>query len=163
MKIKNVVTSSELGDRKKDIVVWGSSYVTGIEVIDMQHRELVVLTNNLYHACLAGKEDVVGPVFKKTMDSLVKYVREHFSAEQVLLEKIGFPGYRDHKKLHDELIIQIVDAAKEYGQGRKFTPNHFVRTLKDWIFGHIAVNDKIYSAYVKEQVKKGHLKREDLC
>jgi hemerythrin len=44
----------------------------------------------------------------------------------------------------------------------KFVPNNFVRTLKDWVFGHIAVYDKLYRAYVTEQLRKGELTEKEL-
>jgi hemerythrin len=118
--------------------------------------ELVNLTNQLYRACLTSSEKA-GMVFKKAMGVMVEYVRFHFSAEQQLLKLINYPDWQSHKKQHDHLVIQILDAANEYNEGRKFTPNNFVRSLKEWVFGHIAVCDQMYAAYVKEQKNKGLL------
>ena len=132
------------------IVTWNKTYATGIELIDTQHRKLVSLTNELYRACLSGND---GDVFREAMKSMVEYVRFHFSAEQKLLEHINFPGHSNHKKQHDTLILNILDAVQDYKEGRPFVPNNFVRTLKDWVFGHIAVHDKIYAAYYAEQEK----------
>ena len=138
------------------IVIWDNSYATGIELIDSQHKELVTLTNQLYQACI-NEEEAVEDAFKEAMSRMVEYVRFHFSAEQQLLERIGFPNHKSHKELHDALVKNILKAAKEYDMGRKFVPNNFVRVLKDWVFGHIAFHDKFYAAYVAEQKKKGLL------
>ena len=142
--------------KKSEIVIWEDKYATGIEMIDNQHRQLVELTNQLYLACLAGDE-VLNTVFKDAMSRMVEYVRFHFSAELKLLSAINYPDYHNHKKMHDNLVNDILEAAKEYNEGRKFVPNNFVRTLKDWVFGHIAVYDKIYAAYVADQKWKGLL------
>jgi hemerythrin len=144
------------GPEAAQIVIWGDKYATGIALIDKQHRELVVLTNELYQACL-GRSDLVETAFKNAMSRMVEYVRFHFSEELELLQRIKYPDYAEHKRQHENLIKDILEAANEYKEGRKFVPNHFVRTLKDWVFGHIAVSDKIYSAYVHEQKKKGLL------
>ena len=138
------------------IVSWSESYATGIELIDNQHKELVRLTNELYQACMKGNE-ALNTVFKDAMSRMVEYVRFHFTAELELLHRINYPQYKEHKKQHDSLIVQILDAAKEYNEGRKFIPNNFVRTLKDWVFSHIAVCDMIYAGYVREQIRKGLL------
>ena len=143
------------------IVAWDDSYATGIQLIDQQHMELVSLTNELYSACLSGR-DTAGPVFKKVMSRMVEYVRFHFSAEMELLKKVNYPNYNHHKSLHDALVKQILSAVKEFNEGQKYAPNHFVRTLKDWIFGHIVIEDRIYASYIAGMRKKGLIEDKDL-
>ena len=143
------------------IVTWEEHFATGITFLDNQHKELISLTNSLYQACLSGDESV-GVAFKEAMGKMVNYVRFHFSAELDLLRKIKYPAYKNHKSEHDYLIKQILNAAKEYDKGKKFVPHQFVRTLKDWVFSHIAFTDKLYSTYVAEQVQKGLLNTKDL-
>ena len=147
-----VITEAE----GSEIVSWSDKYATGIELIDKQHHQLVDLTNELYRACLSGGEERL-TVFKDAMSRMVEYVRYHFTAELKLLDAIKYPDYNNHKKMHDDLVHEILTASNTYDDGKKFVPNHFVRTLKDWVFGHIAVYDKIYAAYAAEQRKKGLL------
>ena len=156
MKIKKESFDSSVAPCDIEFVKWEDKYVTGIKLIDSQHRELVILANQLYQACCGGNEEV-GTVFKDSMSRMVEYVRFHFGAEQSLLERINFPYHREHKAKHDALVKKILAAAMDYNEGKKFVPNQFVRTLKDWVFGHIAVEDKIYAAYAREQTKKGLL------
>ena len=138
------------------IISWEEVYVVGIEQIDHQHKELVSLVNQLFQACLEGNEHVA-ETFKETMSSMVDYVRFHFTAEQKLLTRINYPNFIEHKKQHDTLVLDILNAAKEYNEGKKFIPNNFVRTLRDWVLSHIAVSDKSYAAYIQEQKHKGLL------
>jgi hemerythrin len=143
-------------DNSLHIVYWENKFATGIELIDAQHKKLVDLTNGLYQACHAGSKSV-DAVFKEDMSRMVEYVRYHFTAEQELLKRINYPGYLDHKRQHDTLVKQILEAAKEYNEGKKFVPQNFVKTLKDWIFSHIAISDQVYAVYVHEQKKQGLL------
>jgi hemerythrin len=144
-----------------DVVVWDEKYSTGIALIDSQHKELFSLTNELFRACLYGDEILKG-VFKETMGRMVEYVRFHFSAEQELLQRIKYPDYQEHKKQHDAMIRDILGAVKEHSEGRKFVPNHFVRTLRDWILSHIALTDKLYATYIESQKKKGLLSDREI-
>jgi hemerythrin len=139
-----------------EIVSWSDKYATGIELIDSQHHQLVNLTNELYRACLSGGEERL-TVFKEAMSRMVDYVRFHFTAELKLLEAVKYPDYNNHKKMHNDLVEEILTASNTYDDGKKFVPNKFVRTLKDWVFGHIAVYDKLYAAFVAEQKTKGVL------
>ena len=161
MKIKNDAITNVSESNNVQVVEWGPMYVTGIKLIDGQHKELVNLTNQLYHACM-NRDEYLGLVFKDTMGRMVEYVRFHFSAENELLERIGFPDYHDHKKQHETLIKNILAAAKSYDEGNRFMPNIFVHTLKEWVFGHIAISDKNYSAFVSEQKKKGLLSDKEI-
>jgi hemerythrin len=143
-------------DETKEIVLYSNVYKTGIELIDNQHKELVNLTNELYQACLAGTE-AAGAKFKETMGRMVEYVRFHFTFEMTLLERVKYPHCKEHKSQHDTLVKNILEAASEFNSGKHFVANNFVRTLKDWIFGHIDIFDREYSAYILEQLSKGLL------
>jgi hemerythrin len=138
------------------IVEWDEKYSTGIELIDSQHKQLVHLTNELYQACMGGDEEL-GTVFKEAMGRMVEYVRFHFGAEQEMLQRIKYPNYTEHVKLHTDLIKQIIEASNNFNKGKHFIANRFVMTLRDWILGHIGYYDKVYAAYVADQKKKGLL------
>jgi len=150
-------------DKKKPsaIVIWDGKYNTGIELIDGQHYELIILTNKLYNACFED-DDELKTVFKSAMSSLVGYVRFHFDAELRLLNAVNYPDYLSHKKMHEDLVKNILEAVQDYNEGKKFVPNNLVRTLKDWIFSHIAVYDRMYSIYVMNQIKNGALSVKSL-
>ena len=156
MKIKTDLAEQAIGPSNTDMVTWSDLYATGIELIDEQHKELVNLTNQLFQACRTG-QGAVEVVFKDAMHRMVDYVRFHFGMEQKLLEQIKFPQCKDHIREHESLVKDILEAAKEFDAGKKYTAHNFVRTLKDWVFSHIAISDKIYAAYVQEEKKKGLL------
>jgi len=145
-----------------DMIIWDNKYITGIELIDNQHKQLVDLTNKLYTSCLSGEKEI-NDIFKNAMSRIVEYVIHHFATELELLKKINFPQYHDHKVKHDTLIKEILSAANDYKEGKQFVPNHFVRTLKDWILSHVAVYDKEYALYVKDQKRLGLLTDEMLA
>ena len=147
-----------------EIVTWEENFSTGIELVDKQHRELVDLTNHLYQACIAGNDQMdLDLVFKDTMSHMVEYVRCHFTAEQELMKRVNYPNYDLHKMQHDYFIKRIIVSAADYESGRKFAPNIFVRTLKDWVYSHIALYDKSYADYVADQRQRGLLPDECLA
>ncbi|MDR2576345.1 MAG: bacteriohemerythrin [Treponema sp.] len=148
-------------DNNKDMVVWDEKYATGIDLIDTQHKELFILTNELFRACMGDNKALKG-VFTETMGRMVDYVRFHFSAEQEILHRIKYPEYKEHKKQHEKLIRDIIKAVTAHNKGEKFVPNQFVRTLRDWILSHIAIVDKQYVIFITEQKKKGLLSDEQI-
>jgi hemerythrin len=156
MIVKTDIVDNVTEDQSLRIVFWEDKYATGIEVSDTQHRKLIDITNELYRACLSGSR-TLDAVFKESLSRMVEYVRYHFTAEQELLQRIGYPNAHEHKMQHDSLIKQILEASENYEKGKQYVPNTFVRTLRDWVFGHIAVSDKLFSDYIHEQKRKGLL------
>ncbi|MDR3356302.1 MAG: bacteriohemerythrin [Spirochaetaceae bacterium] len=138
-------------------VEWHERYSTGIPKIDEQHKELLRLTNELYESCLNDDDDEARSRFKSTIGALVNYVSEHFGAEERLLQRIRYPGYAGHKREHDSFVKKILEQVKDFSEGKSFVANNFVRYLKDWILGHIAMSDKQYSEYIFRLKKEGKL------
>ena len=145
-----------LEQKSTTLVTWQEKYVTNINVIDKQHKELFELTNQLHHACQTGNE-AAEDFFKKALSYMVQYVRVHFSTEQDLMKRVRYPGYAEHKFQHDSLIREIFQAAHDFTKGRRRVPNNFVRTLEDWICNHVAYSDAVYVSFIMEQKNKGIL------
>jgi len=79
-----------------------------------------------------------------------------------MLQKIKYPEYQEHKRQHDKLIRDILDAVNAHNKGEKFVANQFVRTMRDWILSHIALTDKQYVLYIAAQKKQGLLSDKDI-
>jgi hemerythrin len=144
-----------------DMVVWDDKYATGIELIESQHKELFSITNELFRACKSDDEKLK-KVFIETMERMVNYVCFHFGAEQQMLQRINYPDYQEHKKQHDKLVRDILEAVKAHNTGDRFIANQFVRTMRDWILSHIAITDRLYATYIANQKKKGLLIDKDI-
>jgi len=144
-----------------EIVTWEDKYAVGVELIDSQHNELVNLTNKLNRACLSGNKEAEA-VFPDTMNLMIDYIRFHFSAEEKLMTRINYPDLENHRNQHETLDRNIHEAIKDYQKGNKFVPYQFVLTLRDWVFGHIAISDKQYAIFIEEQKKKGLISEQQL-
>lgn len=71
------------------------SLVTGNEMIDTQHKELIEKINKLLDSCETSKEKVVAV---KTLDYLADYTEFHFGEEEKLQESINYPALQSIKK-----------------------------------------------------------------
>jgi len=129
-----------------DFVSWDASYDLGIEYVDKQHRRLVELINELYHACL-GEKGELEEKFKQVMKELVEYVMIHFKDEEAIMEEINYPGLKEHKQKHELFVKEILKSVNAYKNGKQFVPNSFVRFLRDWLFNHILIDDKAWAQH----------------
>jgi hemerythrin len=147
---------STMADGSIILVEWDDKFSVGIPLIDEQHKELIRLTNELYQGCLTGNDEAE-EFFFKTVRGAMEYTKFHFSAEEKLLENAKYPYYAEHKKQHEDFVMQMVNDVKSFHEGKKFVPNNFVRYLKDWILSHIALMDTRYAKYILDLKKQGTL------
>ena len=143
---------------KKVFVEWDDRYLTGIPLVDTQHKKLLEMTNGLYECCLGGTEDIQR-CFKEAVHGTVEYVKKHFSAEERILENIRYPGLILHKKEHEGFVKKVIEEVRNFEENKRFVPFIFVRFLRDWILTHIAVEDKKYAEFILTLKKNNALRQ----
>ncbi|MDR1324806.1 MAG: bacteriohemerythrin [Treponema sp.] len=136
----------------EEYVVWSKSYETGIPLIDNQHKKLVALTNQLYDACLAGR-DTATEFFLRAVHEFVDYAKEHFSAEEELMKQSAYSHLAEHKAKHDEFVKKLLNETQEMKAGNPMVPLIFLHYLRSWILSHIAIDDMDF-VYHSKALKK---------
>ena len=137
-------------------VTWRDSYSIGIKVVDDQHKYLLELTNQLYYAC-AGDGGVIEDKFRDTVQSAVEYVGVHFATEEKLMDRTNYPDSVVHKNEHKMFVQKVLESVKAFEEGKNYTPNAFVRFLREWILDHVAMVDKKFGDYLVAMKKEGRL------
>ena len=123
------------------LVPWSDDYLIGNENIDLQHKELVRLTNDFYAGVQMG--GVLAKVFfLRTIQGALQYVKTHFATEEAIMKKIHFPHFKEHKKQHEEFIAEVTREVENFE--KVDIPDHagFVKYLMSWILNHVANSDK---------------------
>jgi len=121
------------------LIKWNDHYSVNIAVVDEQHKKLINLINQLYDAMRAGKgAEVLGPV----LTELVEYTVYHFSAEEGLCRQYGYPGYEEHKRIHDDLTMKAKQLKTALDQGNNLISIDVMLFLSNWLNTHILEEDK---------------------
>ena len=123
------------------------SLVTGNEMIDGQHKELIDKINKLLDSCETSKDKLVAV---KTLDYLADYTEFHFGEEEKLQESINYPGIEKHKEKHDKLR-KVVKELYEMLEEEEGPSNAFVEQVNknviQWLYGHIKTFDRSVAEY----------------
>lgn len=123
------------------------SLVTGNEMIDGQHKELIQKINDLLDSCEenGGKAAAV-----RMLNFLADYTEFHFQAEEKLQEEIAYPGIEEHKKKHEE-FIRTVEELHEMLEEEEGPSDAFVEQVNknviEWLYGHIKSFDRSVAEY----------------
>lgn len=129
-----------------EYIVWKPYFSVGDDSLDMQHKVIIGLINELYAAMLANAPDFD---LKAIMDRLVRYTITHFQHEEQLMLECSFPEIQAHKQLHERLRKQTIELRDNI---TLVTARDLLRFLKDWWCNHIQDKDKAYSPYLQVAV-----------
>lgn len=128
----------------KNFIEWNDELSVGIEEIDEQHKVLVGLINRMHDAIHQRHgSDVVEGILAE----LAEYTRIHFAVEESLMRLLNFPGYEEHRDLHEELIDQMVDLQQKIAEGKHSIGFELMHFLKVWLSKHIMEEDMQYSGF----------------
>ena len=123
------------------------SLVTGNEMIDGQHKELIDKINKLLDSCETSKDKLVAV---KTLDYLADYTEFHFGEEEKLQESISYPGIKEHMKEHDKLREVVKDLynmlEEEEGPSEAFV-EQVNKNVIEWLYRHIKGFDRSVAEY----------------
>lgn len=124
---------------------WESKYEVGVATVDAQHKTLFDHVNALFDAMQAGHgKDEIG----RTLQFLATYTVDHFKTEEGLMQRASYPGYNDHKAIHDELTRQVVELQGKLAKGSQMLSLPVMHFLRDWLTHHILEEDKKVAAHL---------------
>jgi len=144
-----MASNTEMLPKSKNHVTWSNTYSMGVKLIDDQHKGLLDFVNDLFNHA-SGNEREERAYFALVIQQAVQYIKEHFQAEEKLMIGTKFPGYPEHKKVHDEFTLTVVKSVKDFESGKRLVLEKFAYFLKDWVLSHIAVMDKQYADYFRK-------------
>lgn len=131
--------------------------ITGNEMIDSQHKELIDKINKLLDSCEIGNDKLAAV---KTLDYLSDYTDFHFSAEEKLQEEIEYPGIKEHKKEHENLRKVVSELHEMLIEEEGPTPafvEQVNRNVIEWLYRHIKGFDRSVAEYKFMRENNGRL------
>ena len=129
-------------------IVWSLDNELDIPIIDEQHRAIVSTINSLFYFI---HEKLTFVALKPTLHILAEYTKIHFTTEELLMEKAGFPGFENHVLLHRKLAERTTAIAQ--GPLERDSALEVLHFLKDWWLNHINWEDRKYAPSVQRYLK----------
>lgn len=127
------------------LIEWDDKFSVKINKFDDQHKKLVAMVNQMHDAMKVGKgREVLGDI----LQSLAQYTMSHFADEEQKMKHYGFPGYEEHKKQHNMLVLQVRETLEEHRQGKPILTQSIMEFLKKWLTDHIQDCDKNYGPFL---------------
>jgi hemerythrin len=87
----------------------------------------------------------------------------HFSNEQALMERSGYPAFEQHLKLHEDFAAHVAEFLSNGDDWNEERVQDLRRFLNKWLVGHIMTHDmrfgKWYAGYCNRIVAEVHATR----
>ncbi|MDR3199985.1 MAG: hemerythrin family protein [Spirochaetales bacterium] len=131
-------------------MAWSPDLETGNKDIDSQHKQIFRLTSSLAAACVSGQGS---GMLGETLEFLASYTIRHFTDEENLQLEYGYPGYEEHKKLHDEFKITVAALSARYktsGSSEELLEK-VNSVIARWLVQHIKQEDSKIAAHIRSR------------
>ncbi len=122
---------------------WSKDLDTGIAVIDNQHKRIVEYINNLDTSIAKADAAAVN----KVLNELVDYTMSHFSFEEELQERAGYPFIKAHKRVHEIFVKRVAEFQTRAANGENVA-SEILSMLQTWLLNHIKGDDADYAECV---------------
>ena len=115
---------------------WSDALNTGNRAIDVQHKYLVDIINELAEAIETGSAT---QNIKKIIHLLQYYTEWHFGREELCMDRFQCPVAAANKAAHGTFIETFLAFRKEYetSGGNEDIAMRMYKTLTDWLVSHI--------------------------
>jgi hemerythrin-like metal-binding protein len=130
-------------------IEWQSEYSTGYSTVDLQHRELIKIINQLFLDMAMGKGAYT---IETIMARLEDFVKEHFSTEEELMERLAYPKLESHRTAHREFMDEFSRFQELLSSGNRLFALDLYRFLQKYVDEHFMQEDQELGAFL---AKKG--------
>ncbi len=128
-------------------IAWRSRMSVGVDRIDEDHKRLIRHLNDLDQAINQARYDA--RLVAHTILHLFEYTKSHFDREEKLMLAVDYPGYADHKTLHDTAKRALHDISAEFmNTPTKVAAGRIYDFTADWLVHHIIMVDTKITPYI---------------
>lgn len=128
---------------------WGNAFSVGVQAIDDEHQELMMLVNQVHdHLCSSAPDEDLQKAFQRLSSRTVT----HFWNEERLFVATAYPRAAIHARKHAHLLTIIgcfqhcIDRTGHY-----FKLEDQLDFLREWLMDHITTEDTWVGAYLTRQ------------
>ena len=122
-------------------------YMTGIPLVDAEHRELFRLVGQANEMVRLGIDESDFDQIKKILEGLKTYSEEHFRDEEEYMESIQYAGLEAQKRAHCAFMNKLQELDFEKIQkNMQRNLEKLVEFLMQWLINHILYLDKKITA-----------------
>ncbi len=121
------------------LIEWRSDFETGVADVDLEHRELIDLINEMHSQVGSEAEPDTVSAF---LGEVFARISAHFALEESVMRKHGYDEYEAHKTDHEKLLDDIRDIMDDFEEGHYQNYDEALSgAVRDWFVNHFKTKD----------------------
>lgn len=137
----------------ENILAWKDELATGFAEVDLQHKKLILIINDV-NTALNSPKDAYAKVMAKALKRLTEYTYYHFEEEEKFMKMYEYPEFEKHSLEHKAFIEQVGKQIQTLSHAKPEDGFLFYRFLGTWLLNHIAISDQKWAAFISENQSK---------
>ena len=121
-----------------DLIQWRDDFSLGIEYVDLEHRELINLINDL-HTAMGHNAEQVQVV--SALGEIFAQISAHFALEEKYMRETGYKAYPLHKEDHEKLLDELRDIMDRVEDDGRYDEKEMSQQLDSWFSEHFRTHD----------------------
>lgn len=127
---------------------WNPEFSVRSPVLDQQHKALIGIINKLHDAMLRG---ALAEDMQTILQELIRYAESHFTSEEALMRRAGYPRLATHRIQHVEFVRKARDLHAQLLAGKFTVSMDLLRFLRSWLSEHILGEDRQYVPFLEAE------------
>lgn len=134
------------------VLEWTPELEIGIFEIDLQHRSLVSIANQLHDAIESGKAD---KTIEWILEELLLYTKMHFQTEEQYMRRYEHTASEQHKLEHAEMLKAMRRFKRKLKVDDDALADEVLVFLRDWLHHHLTGPDRALGEAYRNDARTG--------
>jgi len=130
-----------------NLLTWDDNLLTGFDEVDLQHKKLVSIINDV-HIAMNAPAATYAAGMAKACKRLTEYTYYHFDEEEKFMRLNDYPQIESHRKEHQAFIEEVNKQIKTLSHANPDDGYLFYRFLGKWLLNHIAKSDQAWASFI---------------
>lgn len=128
------------------LLKWKNKYSTEIELIDKQHKMIIILYNQLVEA---RNSNISQNMKNNFLNRMLDYVKYHLKFEEMWLKKYYLKQYHRLKYKHFTMEKRVINLQYDTALDNFVLTPKDINHIKSWIKSHMLEFDEDFRLFVK--------------
>ena len=120
------------------ILEWRDEFSVGVPSVDLEHRELIDLINDMHGLIGNGAphDQVIA-----SLGEIYAQISAHFALEEKFMRDSGYDSFREHKEDHESLLDELRDIMDRVDDDGSYEEDRLAQELGRWFSEHFRTHD----------------------
>ncbi|MCM1334826.1 MAG: bacteriohemerythrin [Bacteroides sp.] len=132
-------------ETETELFEWSDEYEIGVKSIDDAHRRLFSVVNRIFKNLMDDNYEKNEKICVEAIKYLKDYTIKHFADEEAYQLSIRYPGYKVHKRIHDNMRDVVIPALEQEAEFKGYSREaieHLTGACAGWLAAHVLVEDQ---------------------